>query len=278
MARFSKTADMIWTVLLDDLLSCGRSVPVRQGGCSLELLNVGFTLCHETMQWLVVNPIRKLNPRYAASEALWYLEGQADVTRLLRWAPSYAQYTEDGSNAHGAYGWRCRQHFGFDQFEAVIARLDADEHSRQAIVGLWSPADDCEPGKRDYPCTLAWQFLVRDGRLDMQCHMRSNDAWLGLPNDVFANMVIQRVIAGSLGLLPGYYHHHACSLHLYDKDQSRAVRAVEAYTNTQPYTLPWSHAEASNVSDYYPNHEPQSRMHHDLLMLANGDPVKDFPC
>ena len=44
-------------------------------------------------------------------------------------------------------------------------------------------------------CTCTLQFLIRGDRLEMLAHMRSNDAYLGLPNDVFAFTMIQELIA-----------------------------------------------------------------------------------
>lgn len=52
--------------------------------------------------------------------------------------------------------------------------------------------------------------------------MRSNDAFKGLPHDVFAFTMIQELVARSLGVELGTYKHAVGSLHLYDEDRDKA--------------------------------------------------------
>jgi thymidylate synthase len=54
--------------------------------------------------------------------------------------------------------------------------------------------------------------------------MRSNDAWLGLPHDIFCFTMIQELVARSLGFELGDYKHFAGSLHLYADDVEKAAR------------------------------------------------------
>jgi thymidylate synthase len=57
--------------------------------------------------------------------------------------------------------------------------------------------------------------------------MRSNDAYRGFTHDVFCFTMIQELIARSLGVQVGEYHHFATSLHLYAQD----VNKVSDYLN-----------------------------------------------
>ena len=62
--------------------------------------------------------------------------------------------------------------------------------------------------------------------------MRSNDAYLGFPHDVFCFTMIQEIVARSLGIGVGEYHHFASSLHLYEHDQSNVrVYLDEGFQN-----------------------------------------------
>jgi thymidylate synthase len=49
--------------------------------------------------------------------------------------------------------------------------------------------------------------------------MRSNDAYWGLPHDVFAFTMIQEIVANELGYKLGSYKHLVGSLHLYDSSR-----------------------------------------------------------
>jgi thymidylate synthase len=64
--------------------------------------------------------------------------------------------------------------------------------------------------------------LVRDNRLHMLTSMRSNDAWFGLPHDIFTFTILQELVARSLGLELGEYKHVVGSLHLYEKHHDSA--------------------------------------------------------
>jgi thymidylate synthase len=52
--------------------------------------------------------------------------------------------------------------------------------------------------------------------------MRSNDAFVGLPHDVFSFTMLQEVVARALRVDVGTYNHYVGSLHLYDRDRDGA--------------------------------------------------------
>jgi thymidylate synthase len=49
--------------------------------------------------------------------------------------------------------------------------------------------------------------------------MRSNDAYKGLPHDIFCFTMLQEVVARTLGVELGSYSHFVGSLHLYDDER-----------------------------------------------------------
>jgi hypothetical protein len=58
--------------------------------------------------------------------------------------------------------------------------------------------------------------------------MRSEDAWLGLPYDIFCNTTLQRCLASELNIGLGTYTHNVGSMHLYEKNFKAAGEAVDA--------------------------------------------------
>src|SRR5262249_49928360 len=86
---------------------------------------------------------------------------------------------------------------------------------------------DISGDHKDVPCTCTLQFLVRGGALDMFVTMRSNDAYKGLPHDVFAFTMLQEMMARDLGCSVGRYKHAAGSLHLYESDQKKVDSFLE---------------------------------------------------
>jgi thymidylate synthase len=124
----------------------------------------------------------------------------------------YKDETEDGTTIYGGYGPRL---FGQeDQVKNVIALLNERPSSRRAVIQIFDKNDIAVPHK-EIPCTTTLQFLVRDRKVDLIVTMRSNDAYFGLPHDVFCFTMIQEIVACTLGRDVGIYHHFAGSLHIY---------------------------------------------------------------
>ncbi len=136
----------------------------------------------------------------------------SDPDLLIATAPGFAKFTESSGRFHGSYGERVG-----NQVQACIRKLKADPNTRQAIIQLWDWMRDNNPGKKDYPCTVALQLELVDDRLCMNVVMRSNDAWLGLPYDLFQFTQLQMTVARALAVPCGTYRHTTFSLHLYEQ-------------------------------------------------------------
>src|SRR5450759_4353018 len=115
---------------------------------------------------------------------------------------------------------------GIRQIDNVINLLKKKSESRQAVIQLFDASDIVEVHK-DIPCTCTLQFLIRQRRLNMITNMRSNDAFLGLPHDIFAFTMLQEIIARTLGVEMGTYKHAVGSLHLYDKNRNSAQQFLD---------------------------------------------------
>lgn len=65
------------------------------------------------------------------------------------------------------------------QMDKVLTALINDEGSRQAVLSIWNPDLDMDSNKlgggNRIPCSLNYQFLIRNDRLHCIYHMRSND-------------------------------------------------------------------------------------------------------
>ncbi|QSZ50247.1 thymidylate synthase [Arthrobacter sp. D5-1] len=158
----------------------------------------------------------------ALGELLWYLSGSDDSTQISH----YVRYYEDpglsiDGHVTGAYGPRLMSFDGVNQIDRVIQTLRQKPDSRNALIQLFDHEDT-----DNAPCTLAIQFVVREGHLTVMTSMRSNDLYLGLPHDIFAFTMIQEIVARSLSVKVGRYFHSVGSLHLYEKHY-RAAREYQ---------------------------------------------------
>lgn len=195
-------------------------------------------LCPDRYQ-LPVGQGRGISPRVAAVEALQLVGGFSDPA-LTVWASShFGRFRENSGHFHGAYGPRVRNQLPF-----IVDKLLLDTQTRRAVVTLWDPSQDNELGKKDYPCTVALGFeLDHRGHLCMNTVMRSNDAWLGLPYDIFQFTQLQLTMAKILDVEVGTYTHTAWSLHIYEEHWALA-RQLYVPENLPPMFPPRGFGEA----------------------------------
>jgi thymidylate synthase len=158
-------------------------------------------------------------------ELLWYLSKTDSLRFITYYLPQYNKASDDGKTVYGAYGPRLSGMRGHDQIANVVSLLKRRPDSRRAAIQLFDAADLADHHE-DVPCTCTIQFLIRKRRLHMIASMRSNDAYLGLPHDIFAFTMIQELVARTLGVELGSYKHAVGSLHLYDSDRTRAQQYV----------------------------------------------------
>ena len=229
---------------LDDLLAEVYPLILTEGICNPEsskgpnLDLIGVTL-------RLANPRARLSrsrgrgrPFSALGELLWYLAGSDETAFIAEYIPSYYRKKGYPPKVPDAYGPRLRgslpeKGFGNDQIETVVAALKAKPGTRHAIIQLFDSTDLGSDG--DVPCTTALQFHVREGRLHMTVTMRSNDAYLGLPHDLFCFTMLQEMIATHLGLELGEYVHFASSLHIYtDKADDAKAYLDEGFHRAAP--------------------------------------------
>ena len=168
-------------------------------------------------------------PFSCLGEFLWYLTRDNSLEFIRRYIPAYDDETEDGESVYGGYGPRIFRQRGLDQLHNVIALLRRNPGSRRAVIQLFN-AEDIAEDHREIPCTCTLQFLIRRNRLHMLTTMRSNDAYLGLPHDIFCFTMLQEVAARTLGVDLGSYRHFVGSLHLYDRDRTEAQQYLDEGT------------------------------------------------
>lgn len=209
----------------------GEGIPVSPRGMTTREITGYELIVRHPHRALPVYTGRDVNVRIAAVEALQLLGCVVHPELMVKATPNFKRFM-NGGTFHGGYGERVR-----GQLEAVEARLHEDPHTRQAVVVIWDPMRDLFVSEmNDYPCTIALQFLIRNHRLELHTHMRSNDVWLGLAYDVFVFTQLQLAMAAALAVNVGAYHHHAVSFHIYERDVE-AAQVVIGQDAGKPWTL-----------------------------------------
>lgn len=221
------TLDDLLRMVFQKVLRDGEAVTASKGpnkeltGVVLELRNPLARLSRTETKGTVFSCL---------GETLWYLAHSNDLQFIKYYIGAYGKYAEQNGTIHGAYGPRMFKMRGnIDQISNIIKLLKRKPSSRQAVVQLFN-AEDLLKNYNDVPCTCTMQYFVRKGALHKVVHMRSNDAYLGLPHDIFAFTFMQELIARTLNLKLGSYKHLVGSLHIYDSDKDKIRRFLkEAY-------------------------------------------------
>lgn len=165
-------------------------------------------------------------PFSCLGELLWYLSADNRLDFIRHYIERYVVESEDGERVLGGYGPRLFSQRGVDQVRAIIELLKRRPDPRQAVIQLFN-AEDLSGLCKAVPCTTTMQFMIRKGRLDLLVTMRSNDAFMGLPHDVFCFTMIQEIIARTLGAVVGVYSHFVGSMHLYDSNREAAKQYLD---------------------------------------------------
>lgn len=206
--------DTIYPALLLTLLQDGEQVHIgRVNTLTREIVGMRLILT-DVRNNIYVHPVRNLNYRFMLAEWLWIMAGRNDVKTVARFNSQIAKFSDNGEIFAGAYGPRLQP-----QWEYVIGNLRKDPSSRQAVSTIW----DRNPlPSKDIPCTISCQFLIREKKMHGIFNMRSSDAWLGIPYDVFNFSQIINGMAGELVVEPGSLILNLGSSHLYSNNFSEA--------------------------------------------------------
>lgn len=237
-----ETIDDALLRLYPELLSCDQFVTASRGR-NAELLGVLIE---------IENPRARLSRsetrgKFYSSlgEFLWYLTRDNRLDFIEPYISRYRDESEDhGVTVYGGYGPRLFRQRGCDQVKNIISLLQKRPTSRKAVIQLFN-AEDINSKHNEIPCTTALQFAVRGDRVHLMTTMRSNDAYLGLPHDVFCFTMLQEIVARSLNRDVGKYRHFVGSMHLYDVDRERAQDLVDEGFQSRvdmppmPYGDPW---------------------------------------
>lgn len=162
----------------------------------------------------------------ALGELFWYLSKENNLAFIEYYLSNYKKESDDGISVRSGYGQRLFGHNENNQVNNIIALLKSKPTSRRAVIQLFD-ASDLSSDYKSIPCTCTLQFIIRDNKLNMLVNMRSNDAYIGLPHDVFVFTMLQEIIARSVGVDTGTYKHCAGSLHLYENDFDKARTYID---------------------------------------------------
>lgn len=219
---------ILYTVL------CTEPLPANSRLVHNELIDANVTFMPDQI-------IEGTSESYIKHELEWYLsqdlciKGHEGIENNKVWQSCASRLGFVNSN----YGWCIFSDQNGNQFEYAVRSLCRDLFTKQAVMIYTRPSihkECCDAVHANYDmiCTCYTNTMVRDNKLIHIVHMRSNDVWRGLKNDLAWQQYVQnRILDKCREYAPdkfrnvqlGPIHWHADSLHIYEGD----IHTVKKY-------------------------------------------------
>lgn len=263
-------------LLLDSPLRVvdGASASTATGKTSQELLNFTIVLTNSRAR-LVWTPARRLNLPAAVARFVWMMAGSDRLADIAFYEPKVRAYTDDGISVPGSnYGQRILQpRPGLNQLVSVINRLKLNRTSRRAAITIYHP-EDAVRESHDIPCAFGLFYHVREDILHATTIMRSNNAYILLPYNLFEFSLLAEVVATEVGVQLGTLTHTAASMHLFEEhfahSRTIATAAGELDRSSLP-SLPPIPATDSPVEQIRTLVQLEAELRHTSANLGEGN-------
>lgn len=245
---------------LHHLAGFGLRSPSRNGDVLVSPYPV-VTTYSRPLNRVLVNPVRDANPFFHLFESLWMLAGRNDLAFPQTFVSTFGQFSDDGETLHGAYGFRWREAFGFDQLEVIVAELRDNPQSRRCVLQMWDATETANDfgeggmddlhramnGGKDVPCNVTAFFDTIGDKLNLNVMCRSNDAVLGAhgANAVHFSFLLEYVSLMT-DIPMGVYRQFSTNYHLYTElypglkfpTEDSIMRLADSVLNSDVYSGP----------------------------------------
>jgi thymidylate synthase len=156
---------------------------------------------------------RNFNLKYLKREMAWYIKANPMDLSITEHAAQWGKIVANGklNSNYGSY-W-----FGKFGVKHIVRLLQQDSMSRRAVIPMYgTDTDHMDMEAKDVPCTLAVEFRLRNGHLNMRAIMRSQDILWGMGNDLPTFSFLQEIVATLLNAEMGTLTVSVGSFHVYE--------------------------------------------------------------
>ena len=125
----------------------------------------------------------------------------------------------DYQDHHGKLSYTYSERLCY-QYEPILQALYKNPNSRQLFMSIWDrQIDSNRLGIERVPCSIGYQLLERDGKLNMIYYMRSANVKDCLPNDIYTSYKLLEILAIQACVDPGWIQFMIGSLHYFEEGQ-----------------------------------------------------------
>lgn len=165
-------------------------------------------------------------------------DGTFNHNYMERMWPKYARKVAPGAVAPETFVPTEDPHRGilykYGDLRDVVNQLVREPDTRQAVLPMFFPEDTGAVHGDRVPCSLFWQFIMRDGELHMVYTLRSVDVWNHWRNDLYMAVRLLLWVLDECrvqsedwyGITPGTLTTHITSFHLFRGNYHQLKAAV----------------------------------------------------
>lgn len=158
-----------------------------------------------------------------------------------RYWPKFANIGETRPNGRRVFVPHNGVRYEYGDLGDVVDLLTRSPYTRQAYLPVWFPEDTGSVSGQRVPCTLGYQFLIREtpaGKvLHIMYHMRSCDFMRHLADDIYMTIRLAQWVRDQIQDRGGWHHikmgrlyFSAGSLHIFEPDRAALSGIVRAMT------------------------------------------------
>ena len=153
----------------------------------------------------------------------WLVSGSTDCDEAFEEYPNVAKFLKKPENSllpdnfNTFYGPRI-----VGQRDQVVKELKNNPNSRRAVISILKDSDLVLLGtseKLEFPCTDSCTFSIREGKLNVHLHMRSQNMVTVAKLDVYLWSRFACEMAKELNVKPGRFTSTIVSAHVFERDQ-----------------------------------------------------------
>jgi thymidylate synthase len=178
---------------------------------------------------------------------LWYLRADRYDLSIADHASIWKSCIKEGKiNSNYGFYW-LREGFGIGK---IVDMLINEPSSRRVVIPiLGTDRDHFKDPIHDLPCTETITFYIRDNILYCTVHMRSQDAYFGMGNDVpcfsFLHRIVHKLVNRLKSVELGSLTCTCTNFHVYERhwDKLSSLAKEDIAEIKVPEILDWKEAE-----------------------------------
>jgi hypothetical protein len=213
------------------IIECPTFVTDSRLGFMNEIPGYSYTVEDISTYEFPNSSIGRLDYNYANLFYDWMLGGCTDNSTILEQYPNTAKFMEKPksddlpANFNTFYGPRI-----LEQLPSVKKELLENPTTRRAVISILEKTDLQLLDKDEsleFPCCDSATFSIREGKLNVHLHMRSQNMGQVLKLDMYLWARFTIELADELNLKPGTFTSSVVSAHVFKRDINYLLELIE---------------------------------------------------